>query len=67
MVALQALEMPILIFRTYLVSSVIAISIGSLLVIELGVSGAMIGWLVAYSVCACMMAFMLSAKLGYAN
>ena len=67
MASLQALELPSLVFRTYMVSSVVAISIGLPFVIVWGVSGALVGWLIAYSVCASMMTFMLSMKLKVGN
>jgi O-antigen/teichoic acid export membrane protein len=67
MAALQALELPNMIFQAYLTSSGVAIIIGSLTVSAWGVSGAMIGWLVAYAVNASMMIFLLSTNANFGN
>ena len=67
MVALQALELPNIIFRAYLASSGVAITIGPLCVIVWSVNGAMIGWLAAYAVNAIMMKFLLSTNLKSGN
>ena len=67
MVALQALELPNMIFRAYLASSGVAITIGPLCVIVWSVNGAMIGWLAAYAVNAIMMKFLLSTNLKSGN
>ena len=55
MVSLQALELPNMIFRAYLASSGVTLTIGLLFILTWGVRGAMIGWLVSYTVAATTM------------
>ena len=62
MVALQALELPNMIFRAYLASSGITLTIGLLFILTWGVSGAMIGWLISYIVTATIMIILLSMR-----
>jgi len=47
-IALQALELPHIIFRAYLVSTGVTLTLGLLIVKNWGVQGAMVGWLIAY-------------------
>jgi len=47
-IVLQALELPHIIFRAHLISSVIVFTLGLLIVKVWGVYGAMVGWLIAY-------------------
>jgi O-antigen/teichoic acid export membrane protein len=62
MVALQALELPNIIFRAYLASSGVTLTIGLFFILTWGVSGAMIGWLVSYIVAATTMIILLSKR-----
>ena len=47
-IVLQALELPYIIFRAHIISSVIVFTLGLLIVKVWGVYGAMVGWLIAY-------------------
>lgn len=47
-IVLQALELPYIIFRAHIISSVIVFTLGLLFVKVWGVYGAMVGWLIAY-------------------
>lgn len=67
MVALQALELPKIIFRAYLASSGVTLTIGLLFVLAWGVRGAMLGWLVTYIVSATIMNILLSISLKFGN
>ena len=63
MVSLQALELPKIIFRAYLGSSGVTLTIGLFFVLAWGVSGAMLGWLVTYTLTASIMTGMLASYL----
>jgi len=55
--ALRALELPNQVFLTYVCSTGVAVTLGLRLVRLWGVEGAFVGWLLAYTVTASMLAF----------
>lgn len=57
--ALRALEMPSLVFIAYLCSAVVAMSAGLILVRNLGVEGALVGWVLSYATSAMVLALVL--------
>jgi len=59
--ALQAMELPSKVFLAYVASSVATLSIGLLFVLSLGVSGAMIGTLIAYIITGSIMTGILAS------